>query len=137
MTRDVRLWPIADMSWRVARNGKFGMSARRAPVSLRLDVGRPDQTAPLLGFVSDELAELRWRTRKHRRAKISKLRFHLGIGEGSIDLSIQLVDDFGGRILGRSHAVQNARLVPRDEFVNGRQVGQCRLACLSSDCKGA
>ena len=31
---------------------------RSNPASLRLDVGRPDHLAPLLGFVGDELAEV-------------------------------------------------------------------------------
>src|SRR5215469_18113899 len=47
--------------------------ARRASVifapSLRLDVGRPDHLAPLLGFVGHELAEVGGRARKHRPAQ--------------------------------------------------------------------
>ena len=51
-----------------SRNGSYGMSGGRR--SLRLDVGRSDHLAPLLGFVGDELAEVSGRARKHRVAQI-------------------------------------------------------------------
>jgi len=42
------------------RRTAIGISARRQPSLLRLDVGRPDHLAPLLGFFGDELAEVCW-----------------------------------------------------------------------------
>src|SRR5262245_35442337 len=68
--------------------------------SLRLDIGGPDHLAPLFGFLSDQLAEVSGRTRKHRAAEVSEPRFHVGIGESRIDLLVECVDDLGGRFLG-------------------------------------
>src|SRR6186713_39803 len=47
--------------------------------SLRLDVGRPDHLAPLLGLVGDELAEVGGRKREHVAAQFGKPRLQLGI----------------------------------------------------------
>ena len=41
---------------------------------------------------------------KHRAAEFGKPRLDLGIGEGRVDLLVELVDDFGGRVLGRADA---------------------------------
>ena len=91
---------------------------------LRLDAGEPDHLAPLLGFVRDELAEVGGRARKHRAAQIGKPRLHLGIGERGVDLPVELVDDLGGRVLGRADAEPRARLVARHEIAHGRDLGQ-------------
>ena len=42
---------------------------------------------------------------KHRAAQVGKPRLHLGIGEAGVDLLVELVDDFGGRVLGRADAI--------------------------------
>ena len=86
-----------------SRNGRYGISAA-AVASVCLDVGRPDHLAPLLGFVGDELSEVGGRARKHRAAQIGEPRLHLGIGEAGIDLLVELLDDLGGRVLGRADA---------------------------------
>jgi len=71
--------------------------ANSRAASLRLDVEGPDDVAPLLGFLGDELAKVGGRTRKHGAVEIGKPRLDLGIGEAGIDLLVELVDDFGGR----------------------------------------
>src|SRR5262245_39092541 len=92
-----------------ARHGVFAdrllWNVERVWWSLRLDVGRADHLAPLLGFVSDELPEIGGCTGKHRAAQVGKPRSHLGIGEARIDLRIEFVDDFGGRVLGRAYSI--------------------------------
>src|SRR5262249_15267289 len=60
--------------------------------SLRLDVGRPDHLAPLLGLVGNEPAEVGGRAREHRVAQLGDARPDLGIIEASIDLAVELVD---------------------------------------------
>ena len=75
------------------------MSSERC-ASLRLDVGRPDHLAPLLGFVGDELAEVGGRKREHVATQFGKPRLHLGIGEAGVDFPVELFDDLGGRVLG-------------------------------------
>ena len=72
------------------------------PGLLGLDVGRPDYLAPLLGFLSDELAEVRGRAGKWGFPEIGKPCLHLGIGKASVDLLVELADDLSWRV--RRHA---------------------------------
>ena len=55
-------------------------SRARPPASLRLDVEGPDDVAPLLRFVSDELAEVGGRHRHWQTAEVGKPPLELGIG---------------------------------------------------------
>src|SRR5260370_37476521 len=52
----------------------------------RLDVGCPDNFAPLLGFVGEKLAELGWGEGSRRAAQVANARLDFGIGEGGGDL---------------------------------------------------
>src|SRR5262249_62050462 len=69
---------------------------------------------PLLVFTRMRLAESGGRAAKNRAAKVRKPRLHLGIGEAGVDLSVELVDNCGGRVLRRADAEANARLVAGD-----------------------
>jgi hypothetical protein len=92
--------------------------------SVRLDVEGPDDVAPLLGFLSDELAEGRGRAGKNRAAQLAKPRLKLGIGEACIDFLVELVHDLGGRGLRCADAVPEARLISWHELSEGRSVWQ-------------
>src|SRR5262245_59811521 len=83
------------------RTGCYGMS--RAGL-LRLDVRELDHPGPLLGFVGDELAEVRGRAGKHCTAQGGKSRLRPGLGEDRIDLLVEPLDDFGRRRLRRVDA---------------------------------
>src|SRR3954468_11696280 len=95
----------ADADPRVKRR----MERRRARGSLRLDVGCPDDLAPFLGFVGDELSEIGGRAAKHGAAQIGEPRLDLGVRESRVDLFVELVNDFSGRVPGRADAVPGAR----------------------------
>src|SRR5215813_8888869 len=101
--RDVRFVPKADIrsaadsslfdhlvSTRHSPNGLYGISARR-PALFRLDVGRPDHLAPLLGVIGDELFEVGGREREHRAAEVGKPCLDFGIGKARVDLRVELV----------------------------------------------
>jgi hypothetical protein len=92
--------------------------------SLRLDAGELDHLGPFLGFVGNELAEIGRRARKHCAAEVNEPRFHVGIGEGCVDLRVELRDDFGRRVLGRADPVPETRFVARQELTHGRDVWQ-------------
>src|SRR5207244_7080188 len=96
----------------------------RSRGSLRLDAGRPDHLGPLLGFVRDELAEVGGGTGKNRTAQIAEPSLYLGVGEAGIGLLVELLDNLGGRVLGRAEATQEARRGARDECDHGRPVAQ-------------
>src|SRR5262249_30057 len=64
----------------------------RAAASVRLDVKGPDHLAPLLRFVRDELAKVGGRTDKRRGSHVGNARLHFGLGKGSVDLFVELVD---------------------------------------------
>src|SRR5579859_7972762 len=62
-----------------------GAPVRR--VSLRLDAGKPDHLAPLLGLVGDELAEIGRRARQQRGAEIGELGLDLRLGQDRLRLA--------------------------------------------------
>src|SRR5262249_56411414 len=80
--------------------------------------------APLLGFLSDQLAEVSGRTRKDRATEVSEPRFHVGIGESRINLIVELIDDFDGRVFWRADPHPAGRLVARHELGHGWAAGQ-------------
>src|SRR3984893_13960901 len=92
--------------------------------SVGLDAGRPDHLTPLLGFIGDEFPEVGGRTRKYRASLVGKPRLELGIGEPSVDRPVEPADDLGGRVLRRTDATPEARLVVRHEITHGREVRQ-------------
>ena len=77
----------------------------RAAASVRLDVEGPNDVAPLLRFVGDELGEVGGRARKHSATKVGKPHVHFGIGEARVDLLVELVDDLGRRVFRHADAV--------------------------------
>src|SRR5262249_50549452 len=99
-------------------------NTRASPASVRLDAGEPHHLAPLLGFLRDQLAEVSGRTRKHRAAEVSEPRFHVGIGEASVDLLVEFLDDLGRRGLRCADAIPGACLVIGHELTHGRDAGQ-------------
>ena len=66
--------------------------------SLRLDVGRTDHLAPLLGIVDDELAEVGGRARKRLHAQFDEPRFERRISEGGVNLRVEDCDDLLRRV---------------------------------------
>src|SRR5262249_1463000 len=64
-------------------------------------------------------------------------RLHLGIGEGGIDLFVELADDLGRRGLWCADAKPDARLVARHELSHRRDVRQRVRARRSGDCESA
>ncbi len=65
--------------------------AQRRRALLRLDVGRSDHPAPLLGFRGDEVPEVCGRARNRDAAQIGEPRLHLGIGEARVNLLVDFV----------------------------------------------
>src|SRR5882762_8497394 len=106
------------------RTGDYGIRPRRRSTLLRLDIGRPDHLAPLLGFVPDQLAEVSRRARKWRAAQIGKPRLDLGIRERGVDLLVEPVDDLGRRGLGRGDSPPVTGLITRHEVGHGGYVRQ-------------
>src|SRR5215467_4607195 len=103
----------------------LGRKRPRARRSLGLCAGELDYFAPLLGIVSDELAEVRDRAGKYHASKVGKPRLQLGISEPRIDLAIELINDLGRRVFGRTEANPLARLETRHEIANGRDIREC------------
>jgi hypothetical protein len=79
------------------------------PASLRLDVGRADHLAPLLGFLGNELPEVGGRARKRGATQIGKARLDLGIDKGRVDLLIEFVDDLNWRVLSLTESESRSR----------------------------
>src|SRR5262245_7556255 len=72
----------------------------KTAASVCLDVKGPDEFAPLLRFVGDELAKVSGREREHVATQVGKLRLEFRVGERGIDLPVELVDNFGQRAFG-------------------------------------
>ena len=58
-----------------------------------------DHLGPLLGFIGDELSESAGEPANTAAAQVGEACLYLGVGEGGIDLLVELVDDLGGRVL--------------------------------------
>ena len=86
---------------RFRRTGVTEYSVREL---LRLDVRRSDHLSPFLGFRGDEAAKVGGRARNHCTAQIGEPCLKLGIGEGGVDLVVELVDDLGRRAGGSANA---------------------------------
>src|SRR5208282_1252241 len=97
--------------------------------SVWFDTRELDYLGPLLGLVSDELAEVGGRPDKHRCAEIGKPRFQFGIGEAGIDIRIELLDYLGGCVLRRTDADPGARLIARHELAYRWDVRQHVRTC--------
>src|SRR5262249_47594089 len=121
----------------LALGGVSPLYCQRSAASIRLSPPELDHFAPLLGFLSDQLAEVSGRTRKHRATEVSEPRFHVGIGEAGIDLLVELVDDFDGRVFWRADPYPAGRLIARHELSHGRDVRQRVRARLGADCARA
>src|SRR5262249_13146252 len=93
--------------------------------SLGLCAGELDYFAPLLGIVSDELAEVRDRAGKYHAPKVGKPRLQLGISEPRIDLAIELINDLGRCIFGRTEANPLASLETRHEIAHSGDIREC------------
>src|SRR5262245_33279187 len=126
-----RGWPPqADAGYLVElRIRVSGVTEYSADVSLRLDVSRSNDLAPLLNTFKDEVAEI-GRTHRHRDAtEVGKPRLYLRIGKSSGGLLVELPDDLHWRILRRADAAPRTGLVARHKITNRREVRQCIRAC--------
>jgi len=92
--------------------------------SICLDACELHHLAPLLGFVGDQLAKVGGRPDEHRAAHVRKPRLQLRVGEGRVDLRVELRNDFGGRSHWCADAIPCARLVIGHELTHGRDAGQ-------------
>src|SRR4029077_10260019 len=94
------------------------------PASLRLDVGCSDHLCPLLGLFGDQFAKGGGRAWKHRSAQVDKPCLDSGIGEGGVDLRVELIDDFSRRVPGRTETKTVAPFVAWHELTHGRDIWQ-------------
>src|SRR5262245_51643633 len=86
--------------WRTSAPAIRGTGVTEYRRSLRLDVGRPDHLAPLLGVVGDELAEIGGRADKRCASEVSQPRLDFGIGEAGVNCLIELVNNLRRCVLG-------------------------------------
>src|SRR5262245_23469272 len=93
--------------------------------SLGLCARELDYFAPFLGIVSDELAEVGDRAGKYHAPNVGEPRLQLGISEPRIDLAIELINDLGRRVFGRTEANPLARLETRHEIAHSGDIRQC------------
>src|SRR5262249_48010408 len=73
--------------------------------SVRLRTREFHHLCPLLGFVSDELAEFGGRHRHRHAAQVAEPRLDRGVGEAGVNCLVERVDDLGGCILRNADAI--------------------------------
>src|SRR5262245_38957090 len=81
----------AEAIWGVCQSADAARDSVYGSASFRLDAREFDHLAPFLRFVGDELAKVGGREREHVATQVGKPRLHLGIGEGRIDLLVELL----------------------------------------------
>src|SRR5258707_14117430 len=90
------------------------MECRPAWIGLiRLEAGQLDDLPPLLGLLSDDLAEVGGRAGKYVAAEVGHARLDPRIGESGVYFPVEPVDDFGRRALGGADAEQAAHRIAR------------------------
>ena len=97
---------------------------RRFQLSHGLNVPRTDYLGPLFSFCGDEFSEVNGRAGNRRGAQVEEVRLHRRIGKTRIDRPVELLDNFDGRVPGRTYAGPAAGLVAGHKFSQGRQVRQ-------------
>src|SRR5262245_3563188 len=112
-----------------SRNETYGISLRPAAILLRLDVGGSDHLAPLLGFLSDELAEFGRRTRYPSDSEIVEPRLDLRIVERTLDFAVEPADKLRGCPPGGAEANPSDCFVAGHGFTNGRDFRQYVQSC--------
>src|SRR5262245_63932591 len=91
---------------------------------LRLGAGELDYLGPLVGFFRDASCVLAGRQRKHLAAKVGNAWLDRGVSEDGVNLPVERVDDFGGRVLRRADTGPRARLETRYEVAKWWDVGK-------------
>src|SRR5262249_48628915 len=91
---------------------------------LWLDVGRSDDLAPFLGFLGEELAEIRGRHRQRHSAEVGQPGLYPWFRKGRVDFSVEPIDDFRRTVLGAAEADHKGRFVARQKFADGWEVWQ-------------
>src|SRR5262252_2504191 len=100
------------------------LSGDGLPQSLRLDVGRPDHLAPLLGLRRHIGAELRGGGEDHRRGgRIGEPRLDDRVCEPIIDLAVEPLDDLVWRTPRDADALPRARFEARHDVAYRRDIG--------------
>src|SRR5215510_2936760 len=115
-------------------SGRYGMSGSTLPALLGFDASGLDYLAPLLDLLDDQLAKIGWRAGKRRTAQVGEASPYLGVVQGEINFPVELVYDFGGRVLRRPEAIPEAHLKTGYEFAYGRDVRQRIPARRAGDC---
>src|SRR5262249_57049972 len=94
----------------------------RQPGSFRLDARELHHLRPFLGFFGEELAVLSRRERERGVAEVGNPSPDPGIGEASVDLPVDRIDNFGGGGPRGAGGDPAASLLPPPEFGGGGRV---------------
>src|ERR1700722_20639519 len=103
--------PGDDILWSLSSRIGTSKSETKSSVSpepgksIRPEPGEPHDFAPLVGFGSDELAEIGRRAGEHGCSLIGELHLELRVGEAGIDRAVEDRNDLGGRALRCREAI--------------------------------
>src|SRR5262245_5510955 len=98
----------------------------RTDTSLRLNAGALDHLCPFLGLRGHEGIGLGGREHDRLGSDIGKARQDRRIGECSVDLAIEPLDDLARRARRRADARERAHLEARNGLARERNVRYCR-----------
>ena len=96
-----------------AQRGAILLRDRSLAALFRFQIGRFDHSSPFLGLLGEVLSKFGGRSNKGKGAQLRKSGLQLCVGEASIDLPVQLIDNLGARVSWSANAVPGARLVTR------------------------